>query len=90
VSRVDRAVRRAARWRRHFSGGVIGVGFADPRVQDAALDAIDLGVLRFRRGELNEVTFLHDDWCPHLRIRGGKRGRCRCRPDVVVPARGDA
>ena len=65
-------------------------GGLDPRVENAILDAADLGVVVMRAGHVVELKILHDNDCPHLAIRNGRRGRCRCRPDVVVPARGAA
>ncbi len=86
MSRADRRFRRAARWRRVANGRALLIGI-DPRVQDALLDAAELGVLPLRRGEVTHVRVLHDDDCPHLVVRDGRRGRCQCRPDVVPPAR---
>ncbi len=89
MSRFDRRARRAARWRRVANGRALLIGI-DPRVQDALLDAHELGVLPLRPGELTHVHVLHDDDCPHLVMRDGRRGPCRCKPDVVPHARGAA
>jgi hypothetical protein len=88
---MSRADRMARRWARVAGGGrvLLAVG-GGRRVERAVLEAMERGDIRGRRGEVLDVEIRHDDWCPALVISDGRRGRCRCEPDVVPHARGAA
>jgi hypothetical protein len=58
----------------------------DRRVEEALLSGLETGHVAFRGdGAVTNFYMLHDDAC--AAIRGG---RCRCRPEVVPHARGEA
>lgn len=83
---MSRAERQAKRQRRR----VAWIGTHDVRVERALLEAVARGDVPSPPGEVVHVHILHDDDCPHLANVDGKRGPCRCSPDVVPHSRGSA